>query len=133
MRAHDVVLGARAPDFVNAEVQPEVVLALQAFEVPPVELREDDDEGRVAGELDVELLMIVGFPGDIDANPALTAAPAGVAEEPRAVEVLILGQEGLVGKPEHGVVAEAVVQLLLDVGRPLLGSVGIGAFPNALS
>lgn len=132
MAADNVVLGIRAVLLVQAKLQAERVLAREALEVAVVELAEDEDEGGLARELDVELFVVLRLPGNLNADPALAAPPVGVSEEARAVKVLVLAKEVFVRDPEDAVAAKLVAKLLLDLGRPLFGTIGPGTLPDAL-
>jgi hypothetical protein len=61
-------------------VKPESVLAVEAFKVPIVQLREYEDYWGILGQLDVKFLVILRLPGHLGADPALAAPPIRISE-----------------------------------------------------
>lgn len=132
MAANDVILCPRTALLMQSELEAEVVLALQTPEVAYVQLGEYENNGGLLCQLDVELFVVLGLPGDLNSGPALTRAPVRVFEQTSAVKVLILAQEVVIGDPKSRITGEGVVKLLLYLRGPLLGPVRPCALPVAL-
>jgi hypothetical protein len=91
MASDDVVLVSRRVNFVQPELKPKTILALQSIEIPIIELAKHENNGRFLLQYNSEPLLKLSVPWHVDTDPFLGYTPIGrVHEKPSSVEVLVL-------------------------------------------